>query len=331
MDEIQNQFSGSISVSGVNLHSHYVPAEKPYAVYAYVWDGPTAAIAQHIGTMLVGHVNNKGRLVFESKGVYRMPEKHMLDFDHCFIPEDMGELENHPIQLGFVGDTVGKDTLVKVVWMALEDADSHRVKFLLESMQLAGLKVDLGDKCKMQDVEGRIESKYNPFKEKNEYFLAVDDNIALRIYLGDNKGQSDSAIEVVNQLWEQIKAWKEVGVSFESIKMNDQNKDYQDQMDELLELTRLYGKLRDTEDKSYDIFSLFMCRETIGKDRCFYEDFVMGMKKVHWDDYSDSDKDLQWAISVGLATRDGNIIQFSPEFERIATWQWTWKNGEDKK
>ncbi len=31
------------------------------------------------------------------------------------------------------------------------------------------------------------------------------------------------------------------------------------------------------------------------------------------------DKDLEWAISVGLAERDGNIIQFSPDFERMAT------------
>ena len=64
---------------------------------------------------------------------------------------------------------------------------------------------------------------------------------------------------------------------------------------------------------------LFSCRESIGKDRCFYDDFVMGMQKVHWGDYTGYDKDLEWAISVGLAERDGNIIQFSPDFERMAT------------
>ena len=38
-----------------------------------------------------------------------------------------------------------------------------------------------------------------------------------------------------------------------------------------------------------------------------------------WGDYTGYDKDLEWAISVGLAERDGNIIQFSPDFERMAT------------
>lgn len=76
MNQTNNQFSG--------FQSHYVPAEKPYAVYAYAWEGPTAAIAQLIGTMLVGKVNDDGKIEFEGKAVYRMPQKHMLDFDHCY-------------------------------------------------------------------------------------------------------------------------------------------------------------------------------------------------------------------------------------------------------
>lgn len=93
MEQIHNHYSGPITVQGANYQSHYVPAEKPYAVYAFVWEGPIAEIAQLIGTMLVGKVNEEGNMVFDGKAVYRMVDKNgMLDFQHCFIPEDMGEL-----------------------------------------------------------------------------------------------------------------------------------------------------------------------------------------------------------------------------------------------
>ena len=38
MDQIHHHFSGPISVLGANYQSHYVPAEKPYAVYDYMKD-----------------------------------------------------------------------------------------------------------------------------------------------------------------------------------------------------------------------------------------------------------------------------------------------------
>lgn len=46
MDQIHNHYHGPITVQGANFQSHYVPAEKPYAVYVYVWEGPTAAHAR---------------------------------------------------------------------------------------------------------------------------------------------------------------------------------------------------------------------------------------------------------------------------------------------
>ena len=45
MEQIHNHYSGPITVQGANYQSHYVPAEKPYAVYAFVWEGPIAEIA----------------------------------------------------------------------------------------------------------------------------------------------------------------------------------------------------------------------------------------------------------------------------------------------
>ena len=37
------------------------------------------------------------------------------------------------------------------------------------------------------------------------------------------------------------------------------------------------------------------------------------------------------AIELGYVSRDGNIIQFSPDLERMATWEWKWLHDEDKK
>ena len=73
MNQIHNNYSGPITVKGTNHQSHYVPAEKPYAVYAYCWEGPTMAIAQLIGTMLTGNVDNDGKMKFDGKAVSRMP------------------------------------------------------------------------------------------------------------------------------------------------------------------------------------------------------------------------------------------------------------------
>ena len=56
----------------------------------------------------------------------------------------------------------------------------------------------------------------------------------------------------------------------------------------------------------------------------------MAMKKARWESYNDYDKDLQLAIDLGYVSRDGNIIQFSPDLERMATWKWQWLHGEDK-
>ena len=300
MEQIHNHYSGPITVQGANYQSHYVPAEKPYAVYAFVWEGPIAEIAQLIGTMLVGKVNEEGNMVFDGKAVYRMVDKNgMLDFQHCFIPEDMGELQNDPIHLGFVGDTIGRNKLVEVVWMGQRDADDIHVKRFLDNIQMAGLKVELGDDLKMQEVTGCIDVGINHDNGKREFFLGAKDEIALRVKIWNSDDISEKSINAVSSLWYQIKNWQEVGVTFERIKMKDGDTKYQKMVDELVEL-----------------------------NRCFYDDFVMGMKKIYWDSYSDYDEDLQEAVSAGLVSREGNIIQFSSDLERMVTWQWKWKNLE---
>ena len=329
MEQIHNHYSGPITVQGANYQSHYVPAEKPYAVYAFVWEGPIAEIAQLIGTMLVGKVNEEGNMVFDGKAVYRMVDKHgMLDFQHCFIPEDMGELQNDPIHLGFVGDTIGRNELVNVVWMGLKDADDIHVKRFFDNIQMAGLKVELGDDLKMQEVTGCIDVGINHDNGKREFFLGAKDEIALRVKIWNSDDISENSINAVSSLWYQIENWQEVGVTFERIKMKDGDTKYQNMVDKLVELAYLYGEYEKKQTSDSQLYNLLNCRDIIGKNRCFYDDFVMGMKKIYWDSYSDYDEDLQEAVSAGLVSREGNIIQFSSDLERMVTWQWKWKNLE---
>ena len=329
MEQIHNHYSGPITVQGVNYQSHYVPAEKPYAVYAFVWEGPIAEIAQLIGTMLVGKVNAEGNMVFDGKAVYRMVDKNgMLDFQHCFIPEDMGELQNDPIHLGFVGNTIGRNKLVEVVWMGQRDADDIHVKRFLDNIQIAGLKVELGDDLKMQEVTGCIDVGINHDNGKREFFLGAKDEIALRVKIWNSDDISENSINAVSSLWSQIKNWQKVGISFERIVMKNGDAKYQNMVDKLVKLAYLYGEYEKKQTSDGQLYNLLNCRDIIGKNRCFYDDFVMGMKKIHWDSYSGYDEDLQEAVSAGLVSREGNIIQFSSDLERMVTWQWKWKNLE---
>lgn len=327
MDQIHHHYSGPITVQGANYQSHYVPAEKPYAVYDYVWEGPSPAVAQLIGTMLTGKVNEEDKMVFEGKAVYRMPDKHyMLDFEHCFIPEDMGELECDPVFLGFIGDTIGMNKVVEAIHMEQEYSEESNVKRFINNATLAGLKVDMGEKFNMQSVTGILDFKPGDHK-KFDYFLGVKDEIALWIKIY-SEGKSESPYKVLPTLWHQIESWQEVGVTFESIKMQSKSAEYQDQVDELLELAKLYNETEKKETQTVLLYTLLQGVERIGKGRCVYEEYVKGMKDPDFDFINTYDDDLQAAIDSGFVTRDGDIIQFSPEVERMALWKWVWKPGD---
>ncbi len=328
MDKIQNLYSGPVTVQGANFQSHYVPAEKPYAVYAYVWQGPFPAIAQLIGTMLTGKVNEEGKMEYDGKAVYRMPTKRfMMEHHHCFIPEDMGELECEPVHLGFVGDTVGLPELAQAVEVALEYSNYSDVKCLLDDMRMAGLKVELGDHCKMQSISGTFD--VDPIQpKKNNYFFIVKKEIALRVKIWDYDKECESPHKVLSELWRQIEDWQEVGVAFEHIKMIARDAYYQNQIDELLELAKLYGKYEKKAIDHSQLYRLLACREAIGKGQCFYDDFVKGMKEAWFPDYNGYDKDLEEAIKQGLVKRDGDIIQFPPDIDRMVAWKWEWREED---
>lgn len=323
MNNVTNNYHGPVNMQGTNFQSHYVPAEKPYAVYAYVWDD-NFAIAQLIGTMLVGEPDKDGDMQFNGKGVFRMSRQNgMLYFDHCFMPQDMANLDTDPEFLGFVGDTISKERFVEMVKLELTESIDMGVKEVMENMRMAGLKVESFGVCDLPEVCGDFTSKvFANGGKSHDLHLVVCEGVALCVILCDKDGKSVPARKVLDKLWIQIHRWEEVGVTFGRIKMPVEHAEYQAQVAELLELARIYGKYEVQGRGCQTPYDLMQCREYIGTDRCFYEDFVMGIKKVHYSDYASYDADLEWAVRVGLVSRNGNIIQFSEDMERMAAWKW---------
>jgi len=329
MEQVNNHYHGSVTIEGSSAQSHYVPAEKPYAVYAYVWEGPHTAIAQLIGTMLVGKPDKEGKLEFDGKAVYRMPSNSMLDFAHCFIPEDMGELESDEIHLGFVGDTVGLEAVATVKRLDLViSGDCFTPENIVSDMRLAGLKVEMPERTEFHTVDCDFASEYLSYYKRSDYCLDVEDGAPIRVEIWEAcSNKSNKGYRVFSSLQSQLENWQKVGVFVFGLKMKGGDAFYQKQLDKLWALTRVYAGY---EDNNRHLDSLLRYRDTLGTGRCFYDDFISAVKKVKWHDYEDGDRDLQWAIDKGLATREGNIIQFSADVERMAAWQWHWKDGDKR-
>ena len=329
MEQVNNHYHGPVTIEGSSAQSHYVPAEKPYAVYAYVWDGPTTAIAQLIGTMLVGKPDKEGNLEFDGKAVYRMPSNNMLDFAHCFIPEDMGELEGDAIQLGFVGDTVGLEEVARVKQLDLKLAEGcYSPESIVSDMRCAGLKVEMPERTEFHTVDCDFDPEYDSYYKRNDYYLDVEDGASIRVKIWEAEGKkSRKGYNVFSSLQGQLEDWQKIGVFVFDMKMKGGDAFYQKQLDELWALTRVYAGYG---DDNFHLDYLLRCRDVLGTGRCFYDDFINATKKALWSDYQNGNQDLQWAIDKGLATREGNIIQFSADVERMAEWQWHWKDGDKR-
>lgn len=329
MEQVNNHYHGSVTIEGSSVQSHYVPAEKPYAVYAYVWEGPTTAIAQLIGTMLVGKPGKEGELKFDGKAVYRMPSNRMLDFAHCFIPEDMGELVNDEIHLGFVGDTVGLEEVARVKRLDLVSSDNcFTPESAVRDMRLAGLKVKMPERTEFHTVDCDLSTDYQPHYKRDDYYLDVAEQAPIRVMIWEaSSNKSNKGYSVFSSLQSQLEDWQKVGVFVFGLKAKGGDVFYQQQLDEIWKLTRVYAGY---EDDDFHLSYLLHCRDVLGAGRCFYDDFINATKKVRWNGYQKGDQDLQWAIDKGLATREGNIIQFSADVERMAEWQWHWKDGDKR-
>lgn len=309
-------------------HSHYIPAEKPYAVYAFVWEGPNTTIAQLIGTILVGKTNEDGDVVFDNKPVYRIPEKDMLDFYHCFIPKDMGPIVNDELFIGFAGDTMHLEDITKIKLMDLIDSDGYySPEVIIENMRRAGLKVELPERVDIEHLAVEIKTEYTDGGKSIDCYLEVTENAPLRVKFWNGKSnRSCRNINIMEQLGRQINDWNKVNVFLSGWTMADKDKQYQEQIDELWRMTLLYGKYIKSDDDCL-IYRLLKARETLGTDRCFYDDLVAAMAKQY---YTFSDDNLQWAVDNNILTREGSIYRFSGDFEKMANWQWKWLDGDER-
>ena len=312
------------------FQSHYVPAEKPYAVYALVWEGPITSIAQLIGTILVGKPDEKGGLTFEGKPVYRMPDKNMLPFRHCFIPEDMGPLETDEMFLGFEGDTMHLEDIAKVKWLDLSIGDNSSSQTdIVRNLQHSGLKVHLPKRTNFYTVICDIHSLYNGDGENCDFFLDVMEDAPLRVQFWEADGNHCTKGYIVfSKLYNQLEAWKKIGVYVDGMKMKDDKACYQKQLNELWQMTMTFGCYVE-DDGDVNIYSILKYYNMLDTDRCTYNDFMKAVKEV-WVSPEKADRQLQWAIDKGLVTREGDIIHFMPVLEPMATWQWHWIDNDNR-
>ena len=195
-------------------------------------------------------------------------------------------------------------------------------------MRCAGLKVEMPERTEFHTVDCDFSPEHKSCYKRNDYYLDVEEGAPIRVKIWlASSNKSNKGYRVFGSLQSQLEDWQKVGVFVFGLKTKGGDAFYQQQLDELWALTRVYDGY---EDDDRHLRRLLRYRDTLGTGRCFYDDFISAVKKVNWDDYEGGDEDLQWAIGKRLVTRDGNIIQFSADVERIAEWQWRWKDGDKR-
>lgn len=335
-EKTENNYYGSVTVQGASMQGIFVPAIQPYAVYAFVWEGSCRAIAQLIGTLVRSEVMDNGKQKYETNAVYRIPSRRMLDFEHCFIAEQTGEINCDPELIGFTGEKVSRDAVINVAKLFQSwDYDRMDLGRIIDGMTLAGLQVDMGEKGNMPEVEGSVEWLYVCGNRRSLY-LTVSDRLAIGVMLQRWDGSKKECVEVadvLNDLYGQIKIWKKEGISFDRIRLtakedhtfdsekeNQMLSERQEKIDELIKLCKTYGEW-DEKDEKFHLHSIIKCCTKLNASRCLYDDFKMAMQSVMWEDYSGVDRDLQWGIEMGLLSREGNIIEFTNVLMQMATWK----------
>ena len=219
--------------------------------------------------------------------------------------------------------------MAKVKRLDLVSSDNcFTPEIAVRDMRLAGLKVEMPERTEFHTVDCDFAPEYQSRHERNDYYLDVEDGAPIRVKIWEaSSNKSNKGYSVFSSLQGQLKDWQKVGVFVFGLKMKGGDDFYQQQLDELWALTRVYVGY---EDDAFHLNHLLRCRDVLGTGRCFYDDYSNAVKKAHWSDYQKGDQDLQWAIDKGLATREGNIIQFSADVERMAEWQWHWEDGDKR-
>lgn len=298
-----------------SFQSQFVPAEKPYTVYAFVWGGENTTVAQLIGTMVTGTMDEKGNVKYTTNAVYRCPSDNMLAFEHCFIAGHTGEITtNDTYQLGCVGDTVGMEALSQVSWLEQYEAnDDYILRYCVKLIKAAGLILEI-DTSKLRVQKGRIINRFSKNPEERVPCLKIHDQIALFANLGEKKA------EVISDVARKLRELAEIGIEEFQAQMEDESQ--QACYDGLMEVSKLFNShYREPDNAIYsDIKFLLMAREMVGKSTCTKEEILAALnQKCSTQD--EPEKHIQSGIENKLIIQDGDVIQFCDDIERMISWE----------
>ena len=299
------------------FQSQFIPADKPYAVYAFVWECTNTSVGQLIGTMVTGQVDENGEVCYKTNAVYRMPREDMLDFEHCFIEKHTGEIYFDSTHLlGFVGDTVGIEAVSLVSYIDQRYGDnSIKLKSITQMMEKAGQIIDKNvNHAGVQ--KGKTSKEENPSTGKMEYHLVVRGQVAIYTNLTIKKSA------IIKDVAEKLREWEEIGIKDFTIQM--EHEDQQDCYTELLDMARFYNSYHKDQDNGQNLLLiLIQAREKLNKNECPYDEVTTAMRHLYWSDDNKNhvDDKFQKAIQDHLITRNGDVIRFCDDIERMISWE----------
>ena len=312
------------------VKSHFIQAEKPYEVFAYVWEGPFLQAGQLIGNIINIYQDDEkdGKVSYDRVPVFRNPSKGwMTDFDHAFVGDsDIMTSDIYP--LGFVGGHVGLKELNLMRRLDYKYSDNgHEPKSIIGYFDATGLLYDTLDdeiakgnaEGKFKDMNARVEHKHenNGYRTWDEYYLEVDEGITLFVQL-----DSGAIIDPIIDLACQMRDWREMGVDYPTIAVEDEYYEYQ-----ILELAMQAENMAThmIAHKTDCIEKVFRLRKAAGCGRVTMETFYSITPKAlccgEKTAQEIADGVIVKAVSEGLLTVDDDCVTFSDSVNGMAEWK----------
>ena len=312
------------------VKSHFIQAEKPYGVFAYVWEGPFLQAGQLIGNIINIYQDdeNDGKVSYEHLPVFRNPDKGwMTDLDHAFVGySDIMTSDIYP--LGFVGSQVGLKEINLMRRLDYKYSDNgHEPKSIIGYFDATGLLYDTLDdeiakgngEGKFKDMNARVEHKHenNGYRTWDEYYLEVDDGITLFTQL-----DSGAIFHPIIDLARQMRDWREMGVK--TMWANIEDERYCLQIGELMVraenmATHMIAHKTDCIEK------VFRLRKAAGCGRVTMETIYSITPKAlccgEKTSQEIADGVIVKAVSEGLLTVDGDCVTFSDSVSNMAEWK----------
>lgn len=308
------------------VKSHFIHAEKPYGVFAYVWEGPFLQAGELIGNIINIYQDDEkdGKVSYEHLPVFRNPDKSwMTDLDHAFVGyNDILESDVYP--LGFVGSQVGLKEINLMRRLDYQSGDNgHDPNDILKYFDATGLQYGmLADEIakgnaegKFKDMNARVEHNHenNGFRTWDEYYLEVDGGITLFTQLD---------IDPIIDLARQMRDWREMGVDYPTIAVEDEY--YESQILELaMQAENMATHM--ISHKTDCIEKVFRLRKAVGRGRVTMETFYSITPKAlccgEKTAKEIADRVIVKAVSEGLLTVDGDCVTFSDNVRNMAEWK----------